>query len=448
MPTHIFSNIVTFILGDSLFEAVIAVFVISASAYLLWKWVTDPLAMLARGFIGFFKQRDRKLVSLEIIPPKQSEKSPLATEHLFSILQKISSTNAAVTLELQASRKKGISYVAQVTASQAETIQKHLASYMPELKFNTTDGEPDEFEGTFYSISEIKQARHHAFPLQRHYELSKSDPVAFIAGSMAKLSADESITLQMVLSPHRSRWTSRLYNKILNKGHAVIDHKLKTYAIRYVVLWLPALLLALIAEDWVLGVAVFMILGVIWLFTEKKEPELTSAEQILYEGVLDKLGQPLFKADIRVRVSADTGKLLNQRVHGLYESLSPLNVPGFQQLHIPKQYPAGLAHKLNEYKFTQRLPSLFAPASNVLSTSELASIYHFPYGTILTEGMVRSHSKTLPAPLAMKDETNFDVLFGENHHHGSVTPLGLTADERHRHMYVIGGTGSGKTIAP
>ncbi|MFZ1243347.1 MAG: type IV secretion system DNA-binding domain-containing protein, partial [Candidatus Saccharimonas sp.] len=36
-------------------------------------------------------------------------------------------------------------------------------------------------------------------------------------------------------------------------------------------------------------------------------------------------------------------------------------------------------------------------------------------------------------------------LIGENHHHESVTPIGLTADERERHMYVIGGTGNGKT---
>lgn len=34
---------------------------------------------------------------------------------------------------------------------------------------------------------------------------------------------------------------------------------------------------------------------------------------------------------------------------------------------------------------------------------------------------------------------------GVNKHHGTDTPIGLTADERQRHLYIIGGTGNGKT---
>ena len=36
-------------------------------------------------------------------------------------------------------------------------------------------------------------------------------------------------------------------------------------------------------------------------------------------------------------------------------------------------------------------------------------------------------------------------MIGENLHHGVATLIGLTSDERERHIYIIGGTGNGKT---
>jgi type IV secretory pathway TraG/TraD family ATPase VirD4 len=46
----------------------------------------------------------------------------------------------------------------------------------------------------------------------------------------------------------------------------------------------------------------------------------------------------------------------------------------------------------------------------------------------------------------MKQPDNqFEIIIGENVHHGVTTPLGLTRTDRERHMYVIGGTGNGKS---
>ena len=90
------------------------------------------------------------------------------------------------------------------------------------------------------------------------------------------------------------------------------------------------------------------------------------------------------------------------------------------------------------------MPSFFVHSSNVLAASELSSIYHFPYGIIQTESMARSHSRTLPATIAMKNN-KFDVILGRNNHHGEKRDIGLTATERERHVFIIGGTGNGKT---
>jgi len=45
----------------------------------------------------------------------------------------------------------------------------------------------------------------------------------------------------------------------------------------------------------------------------------------------------------------------------------------------------------------------------------------------------------------LKSGKKLAVVIGDNHHHGTVTPIGLTEAERERHLYIIGGTGNGKT---
>ncbi|MEJ0073330.1 MAG: DUF87 domain-containing protein [Candidatus Saccharibacteria bacterium] len=51
----------------------------------------------------------------------------------------------------------------------------------------------------------------------------------------------------------------------------------------------------------------------------------------------------------------------------------------------------------------------------------------------------------MPAPVSLKQNKELDVVIGQNEHHGTSTPIGLTEQERERHVYIIGGTGNGKT---
>lgn len=73
-------------------------------------------------------------------------------------------------------------------------------------------------------------------------------------------------------------------------------------------------------------------------------------------------------------------------------------------------------------------------------------MYHFPSSRISkTDNLITSLSRTLPAPVTLKQNRQLDVILGESIHHGTVTSIGLTEHERQRHLYIIGGTGNGKT---
>ena len=73
-------------------------------------------------------------------------------------------------------------------------------------------------------------------------------------------------------------------------------------------------------------------------------------------------------------------------------------------------------------------------------------MFHFPNTEAgRTENVVQSLSKTLPAPVSLKNGKKFDTIIGKNIHQDSETIIGLSEAERERHMYVLGGTGNGKT---
>ena len=57
----------------------------------------------------------------------------------------------------------------------------------------------------------------------------------------------------------------------------------------------------------------------------------------------------------------------------------------------------------------------------------------------------KQHSKELPAPLSLKQKTALDIYFAKNTYGGTETKIGLTADERRRHVYILGATGTGKS---
>jgi hypothetical protein len=76
-----------------------------------------------------------------------------------------------------------------------------------------------------------------------------------------------------------------------------------------------------------------------------------------------------------------------------------------------------------------------------LNLKELATIFHFPYGVISSQ-LKQAKSGMSPAPLEMGSE---GILLGINTYRGKETKIYMSREDRMRHMYVIGQTGTGKT---
>lgn len=405
-------------------------------------------------------------VLLELTPPAISLKAPRSTEQLLQVLaangngsswkDMLLGRTKVLPLEVVSTRNDGIRYLARIPESQVGVFTQQFAAYMPEVKFKEV---PDYMEsvgvgGQYVSLTEFKQARHFAHPLASHDMLTQHDPIAYITGSMTKLAPDELVLYQLIFSPIAPREVHHIRNKLLLGKEPNFFFSSLPLLVRVVliIIYIPILLLRLVLE----------------MITAMTEPTdkasikqrrdrlnreqsavRTPEYQALLAGWSDKLSQPLFQVSIRALVVSKDKARSQQSANGINATLASFHVPGYQGLIAKRSFPWRIRYPYRLWSLKRRLPAPFVSHASILSAAELASLYHFPYGQQNTaENVQRSHSRTLSAPAALKrqaDHDEFDVILGENNHHGSATPIGLTASERERHVYIIGGTGNGKT---
>lgn len=403
-------------------------------------------------------------VFLELTPPAFTNKTPLATEQLFAVLHHVRSTRTflerlkrhkvVIALENTSARADGIRFIARVPTAQLSLFRQSIETYSPDVKVRKIkDYLPStelKDESKFIRILSFKLQRHFAYSLNTPDSLQQHDPVGYITGSMTNLGNDELVSFQIVLSPIRPREARRVRNKLLageipelSQNRAALPAKLVWFVMR------------LISK---LGIGIIGLVSEMTrpsdsspkYYPQYKQPKLppppSPAAQAIIDSLNDKLAQPLFAVSIRALVIADSKQEAQERANSIVASLAPFRVPGFQALVSRSPYPRFIKDKYRLWQFRHRSPSFRQSSSCILSSSELAGLYHFPHSdSAKTENVVKSLSKTLPATVALKSGQELDVLIGENRHHGSVTPIGLTEDERERHVYIVGGTGNGKT---
>jgi hypothetical protein len=455
---HSATTLVQHIFGTSRAAEVLNACVLIVILLGLTIFVLLPIARVILDILDFRRLRTRELVFLELTPPAMSTKTPLATAQLFTSLQGLLRPDSrkrqflrrkqVMALEVATDRANGIRFIAVLSPNIEPIFRQQMATYLSTVRIRkVADYLTSDMQEQEYTSADYKLSGPFPYPLATHESLDQHDPMADIVGLMVKPMPDELTVYQVVISPASRRVAGRMQNQLIHGQDPILDRKWWHYP--FLLVW------------WLLKLAVNMLMGILEViggevsgvrgsnqsssrgYTPKSLSPRTQHKLALVQSKLD---QPLFDVSIRVLV---VGSDRNQRMTGLANALHQFHVPGYQSLigrrSFPKKYL--LPHRIESLQY--RLPTKLTRNANVLAVSELAALYHFPYGEFAqTEDMVKSVAKTMPAPLAMKrhaDAADYDVMLGMNHHHGSDTVIGLTAKEREKHVFLIGGTGNGKT---
>ncbi|MES2224686.1 MAG: TraM recognition domain-containing protein [Patescibacteria group bacterium] len=78
-----------------------------------------------------------------------------------------------------------------------------------------------------------------------------------------------------------------------------------------------------------------------------------------------------------------------------------------------------------------------------LTIDELATIFHFPVGLIASPELKEASATSAPAPVFTAPD---GITLGTNNYRGQKTEVRFAKEDRVRHCYVIGQTGTGKTV--
>lgn len=79
------------------------------------------------------------------------------------------------------------------------------------------------------------------------------------------------------------------------------------------------------------------------------------------------------------------------------------------------------------------------------SSQQLADLFHLPLQNGNTDNLEQTLFKTLPIPPSLKQKTPGALHLGQSNHRWQTDPVYLPQVARARHLYVMGGTGVGKT---
>ncbi|MCR4329612.1 MAG: type IV secretion system DNA-binding domain-containing protein [Candidatus Roizmanbacteria bacterium] len=450
------------------------------------SWVTVLLFATLFFFIGlivikyvqFKKSLQGSYVLLEIKPPSISLQTAFTTKQLFTILHSFDSkptlldrllkNKKRISYEIASSRNEGIRYLIYTSKEDVSIIRKNLLSYLPGIEIKETpDYLPNSIEtlsNKKYSLSEFKFKNSYVLPLKEQGVLGEHDPIAYITGQMTKLEPSELISLQLVTSPitptfhaHITDYLFRLQKRIY-EGKEIVSYLQNTQLDNVLHLLQAGFLfifnlLGTILKDlgkWVMDFTMASPKYPSKYILEQEKSttdqiiELTPKQSQIQEVVESKINQDLFEVTMRLLVVGTSEKNIELRKKGIIGNFATYTNLSYQALKVKSTYFNSLFTKLNFLRLKYRL---FSFTSNpIFSVSELSTIYHFPFTlTTQTEDLQSIKSSHLPAPLSLKNPTNLDIMFAHNIHGESITPIGLTLDERRRHMYLIGATGMGKT---
>jgi hypothetical protein len=153
------------------------------------------------------------------------------------------------------------------------------------------------------------------------------------------------------------------------------------------------------------------------------------------QAATDKLGRHLFDVCIRISVLAQPEREHDamQKIHEVAGSFGQ-----FSQSHLAS-FRLGPIHK-------GRLPRRFRSRRSLLSSEEIATLWHPPTATVQALNLAAVQYRELPPPSILPEIQHTDIAaLGLTSFRGQHIPFGIKPDDRARHIALLGKTGMGKT---
>ncbi len=171
----------------------------------------------------------------------------------------------------------------------------------------------------------------------------------------------------------------------------------------------------------------------------QEQKQLSALEQSVVDSIDDKTRHTGFEVLIRVVASSNIAQRSQAVLSNINASFSLFDAPGKNGFKF--------APAKDIDSFVTAFILRFFPqeqTSNVLNVVELSSLFHFPdQSNIPTSQLERQASKQVDGPRNITDK---GLVLGYNIFRGIKKRINLDDMDRRRHVYIVGQTGTGKSV--
>lgn len=261
------------------------------------------------------------------------------------------------------------------------------------------------------------------------YQQLKSDPLNAITNAFSKLKSDEGAAVQIVLRPAHPGWQKKLQKEasdLLNAKRASGGSWLNPLT------WVRAIFDLLTSENPGQG---------------DDAPKGDRVSQMVEEyskAVDEKAGNPGFEAVIRVVSSANNpvrAQIILDTVLGGFSQFNDVRGNSFKTIGFESR--ARTVRRFIRRSPRKTIRERLQSPMMLLGTAELASLFHLPhikYNKV--ETIKWQNFKVAPAPKNLPED---GLYLGTNTYRGEKRKVFMNQEDRFRHFYIIGQTGTGKS---
>jgi hypothetical protein len=345
-------------------------------------------------------------ITLEVKTPRTGEETPEAMVQFLASIASIKPkrynliyfTSPVIALEI-ALIDQNIHFYINIPQSFQSFIESQITSQYPKATVSVSKG--DLVRETFtpeipMDTGRMMLTNNHVYPLKTIAEFKDVDPLSSLMGLLAKLDREDSVLVQFMLVPIRTDWQHHAQRSIEQKPGK-----------------------------------------------DESDPLMLS---IYSKQVSEKINYPGLKVGIRIITRTQNPSLLDMvaasflsynKVNG--NSLS-LQKPFFWQ---KKKFLDAILERTTDY----------VSKDMILNVMELATMYHYPTEKLSTiqniqwsKTILSGAPENLPVALDLTEEKKQEInFFAKTEYKNKTTTFGIYKEDRRKHMYIIGKTGTGKS---
>lgn len=316
-----------------------------------------------------------------------------------------------------------------------ELFEKQILAIFPEARIVEKRDDYNIFNEQGFSVgSYAKQTNNHIYPLKT-YEQFDYDPLNTILNSFSKIDRDgEGASIQIIFKPVGEKYTS-FYKKALKDFSKGMKLKEAIDMNR----------LSFFGE----AKKIFKDLKAGFVNDQKakekqkekglEDQSLLNIDKGIIENLNNKITSPTVEVNIRLIASSRTEVEAVSILSDLESAFNQFEKTGSNKLAFKRPAGKDLRQFFREFSFR-----VFKAEEKIpLNLKEITTIMHLPENEILgTSQFKQAKAGTAQAPL---DLPKRGISLGQNIHRNVETEIFMSPEDRLRHFYIIGQTGTGKT---